>query len=180
MLVFENRTAAYVRYARIGRAEDRHLQASISECRLVLGLFVLNAADNIGHVVAILFLVLDEDVIRLVIGDLDDIVVVAFDRTLAAGGFFIGFFEADQLGALGDLVLDLFFFFVLHVRRTGLVRPGLEERPGIRNARKGRDDWIFVQVVELLARLRVDPLSAEFRFRHVVPHRLKEPVSHNE
>lgn len=40
MVVFEHRTGAYAWYVRTGSAENQHLQASISEWRLVLAAFV--------------------------------------------------------------------------------------------------------------------------------------------
>src|SRR5690606_29760852 len=53
-------------------------------------------------------------------------------------------------------------------------RRGLEIGAGIALAAEGRDDGIPVQIVEFLARFRVDALGAEFWFCHFV--RLVEPV----
>src|SRR5690606_7846282 len=84
----------------------------------------------------------------------------------------IGLFERDDHGSAGSCLLDLLLLFVLLGLRRRLGAHGramLEERARIGLAGVRRHDRIAVEVVELLAGLRVFALGTAILFGQFLP-----------
>ncbi|CCF21735.1 protein of unknown function [Pseudorhizobium banfieldiae] len=124
---------------------------------------VAGDADDAAHVViVVVFVGFQEGVVVVVAFDLD-VVIAHIGKIVAAVIVAVVIRDQFDIRVLGVDFLDLLFLglFHLHLSRV-LLEEG--ERPGF--AGIGRDDRVAVEVVELLAGIRVGTFGSEFRFCH--------------
>jgi hypothetical protein len=146
----------------IGRGGEKSASLDIKSDFFV----VAGHADEAGHVVVLLVFVLFEECVVVVIADID-IIVAEVGQVFAGRGFLVGILQRHDLDAL-VLGIDFRHFFLLgHLLENGGNRGLGEEGERVALARIGRYDRILVQVVEFLARFRVDALGTKFILSHV-------------
>src|SRR5690606_13499298 len=152
-------SAALLQYQAFGSS---FLQPA-AKVRLSVLVVVVANADHVGDVV-VLFLVIAKEGVVVIVAEID-IVVTEIGQVVVLVVVHLRVLERNQDGGL---VLDVQFLFldlVLIIEDLAFLEVGAR----IALARVGRNDGIFVQIVEFTARFRVYAFGAKFGFCHGKP-----------